>query len=101
MSKQNNSSDNDYEIKILAEEDKEYDLPLISFSEDFFSFAFANLSRDKDGKPLVLVEDIASIEAKKMQLFLSVIIEAMVNYEEKYKNGYGLTKKEDYNNDNG
>lgn len=70
-----------------------YELFLVKTNEEQLEIHFANL-RETNTEINLDVVDIVTIPAEKMKDFCYDIIDALLEYEETYKNGFGLSKPE-------
>lgn len=80
-----------YEVVISpqAADEKLFELFVFDKNENELNIQFAN-AKEVDESVLINIGANVSIPAKKMQLFLSELIQEMIDYEEIYRNGLGL-----------
>ncbi len=76
--------------EINTTEVKKYDIPLLSFTEDYLEIDFAKISKTEDDQTMITIDESISIDADNMKPFLNMLINTMVDYEKKYSNGKGL-----------
>lgn len=80
--------------EINTTEMKKYDIPLLSFTEDYLEIDFAKISKTEDDQTMITIDETISIDADNMKPFLNMLINTMVDYEKKYNNGKGLEMPE-------
>ena len=90
-SKPNKKKDKSFSVTISkeAKSPKKYEYFLIDATEEYLKFDVAQKNETADSIDLIVKQSFA-IPADSMKSFCLDVIEALIKYEAKYKNGKGL-----------